>query len=126
MWDEIKAYDSDFYYDIVQWFQDRGMIAPTQYDLPKYGFVIPGVGAGFLISTDTKTAVIDFMITNKKAQKIYRTNAVDKISRALISKARKLGFTSIKCDSQLAAIKEKALSLGFKNTGIYDSFYKEI
>ena len=124
--DKIEAYTQEHYLDIVQWFQDRKMIAPSRYDLPLVGYVMPGVGAGFLISTDTKTAIIDYMITNKHAAPILRGRALDRIPKALINRAKKLGFSSVLCDSQLDTIKRKAISLGFKDMGAFQVFSKEI
>jgi len=111
---------------MVEWFQMRGEIAPTRYDLPMVGFVCPGIAAGFLIATDTKTAVIDFLVTNPSAQKIHRGKAIDKIARALISYAKKQGYNFIKCDSKIDSIHRKAFELGFQTTGNYLSFIKEL
>lgn len=114
------------YTQISHWFMDRKMNPPSRLELPSIGFIVDDYCEGFLIRTDTNTAIIDFMVTNPKADKLYRKQAMDKVVKALISMAKRKNFHKVKCDSQIPSIKEKAIELGFTNLGSYDSFYKEI
>jgi len=129
VWDDmstLRNYHLSDYQEITCWFKDREMNAPRMSDLPSNGKIVPGVAVGFLLQTDTRCAVIDFLITNKHAKQIDRGRAIDAIARGLILKAKSLGFERVRCDSQIDTVKKKALSLGFKNSGEHTVFCKEI
>lgn len=126
MMNTLRSYHLSDYQEIAYWFKAREMNVPSMSDLPLTGKIVPGIAAGFLLKTDTKCAVIDFMITNKDARPMARGRAVDAIARSLILKAKSLGFKRVRCDSQIDTIKKKALSLGFKSSGDHTVFCKEI
>lgn len=101
-------------------------MVPFPDDLPSNGIIVPKTAAGFLVWTDTSTAVLDFFITNPSATLMARGRAIDKIIAGLLRKAKSLGFRRVSCDSKIIAIKKKALSLGFKDLGDHQVFCKEI
>lgn len=114
------------YEQIFKWFQERGMKAPTHLDLPKIGRIVPKVAAGFLVQTDTASAVLDFFITNPKASQSDRSQAIDSIVKELMQDAKDLGFRRVRCDSQIDTIKKRAVALGFRCSGDHTVFCKEI
>lgn len=122
----MRNYNAKDFLDIAQWFKDRGMSVPFPYDLPTCGKIVPGVAVGFLIKTDTNSAMLDFFVTNPKARMTDRGRAIDLITKGLLLKAKSLGFSRVRCDSQIDTIKKKALSLGFRCSGDHTVFCKEI
>ena len=122
----MTDYESDYYPEIAGWFRARGAKAPKPENLPKVGVFIQEVAVGFLIQTDTSTAILDFFIANPEATKAARSTALDMIAKELIGKAKMLGFDSVRCDSQLDTIVKRARALGFSDLGDFKVFTKEI
>lgn len=124
--DNIKEYTPKDYYEISSWFWGRDMAVPLPEDLPEVGLIVPGVAAGFLIWTDTSVAILDFFITNPKEISFKRGRALNDIIDGLMLRAKQIGFTKVKCDSNIAAIQRKAKSLGFSDLGTYKAYSREI
>lgn len=102
------------------------MQLPLADDLPEVGLIAPGVGCGFMIWTDTSVAILDFFITNLEVPAITRGRAINEIIDGLLMRAKLIGFTRVKCDSQIITIQKKAKSLGFIEHGSFQVFTKEI
>lgn len=122
----MRTYRPDDYEELKAWCQDRQMRVPQPDDLPLFGLIEPGVAAGFLVMTDTRTAILDFFISNPQAHAIRRGRAVDIIILGLMERARYLGVKRLLCDTQIDTIKRKALNLAFEPLGQYSVFCKEI
>lgn len=122
----MRHYEMEDYPELASWFRARGLALPCDRDLPDEGLIISGVAAGFLIQTDTSTAILDFFITNPETSPRARGEALNEISRGLIERARALGFRRVTCDSQLDTIVRRARALGFQELGEFKSFSKEI
>lgn len=120
---QIEDHDLD---QIEVWFAARGVSMPELWAFPKTGYIIPGVAAGFLFLTDTPVAIVDCYIASPYADSDKRNDALDIITHALIASARSNGCKIIKCDSAIEAIKNRAIRLGFKSTGSYESFKMEL
>lgn len=122
----MRQYDRNDYYEIVRWLEMRGLPAPKQNDFPMYGLFVPNTAAGFLVITDSMFALLDFFITNPEQSALKRGRALNGIIDGLITRAKNLGFSHIKCDTQIDTIKRKARSLGFQDLGPYQVFLKGI
>ena len=122
----MDQYDFDLHYDMVsRWFRDREMPVPRPFDFPSFGLIVPGLGAGFLIQTDTPYGIIDFLISNPLAARKKRSDAMDEITTSLMAQAKRLGFRGVKADAEILVSKERARRLGFRCLGSFDSFVKE-
>lgn len=99
---------------------------PNRSLFPVTGFIVEKVAAGFLYITDSSVSIIDCYISNPKADLKSRSNALDAITRALITCAKEYDTKVLKCDTQLEAIKSRAVKHGFKPVGSFDAFAMEL
>lgn len=102
------------------------MAVPLPGDLPEIGLVEKNTAAGFLIITDTSCAIIDFYISNPKAEKVKVGRALKEITTGLLDHVRRAGIKRVKCTTQLESIKKLAKSNGFRSLGQYESFTLEV
>lgn len=116
-------------YDILQlnrWLFNRDMTPLKIENLPKSGFIIDEIAVGFLILTNTNAGILDYFISNPLSKKEERSDALISIANRLIILAKTAGLTAIKCDTKYKSVAEKLQSVGFKETGSYQSFFREI
>ena len=107
----MRRYDSADYSDLTSWLSKRGLPLSQKMDLPEVGYIEPDVACGFLIQTDTKTALIDFVISNPDASRRERSSALNSILRELIKHARWLNYRLVSASIQVSASKELAKSV---------------
>jgi hypothetical protein len=122
----MRRYDAADYSDLSSWLSKRGMPLSQKMDLPEVGYIEPDVACGFLIQTDTKTAIIDFVISNPEASRRERNSALNCILRELIKHARWLHYKRINASIQVSVSKELAKSVGFRELGEHSEFMKEL
>lgn len=108
------------------WFQLRHMPQPDRRSLPKTGWFVERVGAGFLYRTDSNVGMLDVFITNPRAMPQERREALKEISQKLIETAHRLGIKLLKCDTQVKSIMDLAEEFQFRKTGKFESFTKEL
>jgi len=108
-----KYKDRDFRY-IDLWYRRRGMVPLTPNILPKVGVIVPGIAAGFLMQTDTVSAILEPFISNPKADQKLRDAALYQIMRELIVTAQNLGYRQLFGFSSSKQMTGRALELGFK------------
>ncbi len=87
--------------EINSWYQERGLTALGAEFLPKTGYIVSQVAAGFLYTTDSNLALLEGYITNPRASKRVCITAIDSITTALLRTAKELGVKHILafCDS---------------------------
>lgn len=112
--------------DIRTWFEARDSQMPERSLFPRIGFIISGIAAGFIYFTDSDVAIIDGYISNPNTDSKTRSDALNEITQSLIKYAQFQKIKLIKCDTQLEAIKRRALDFGFKHLGTYESFSLEL
>ncbi len=120
-----RVVDLDFD-EIKRWFGIRDERFPDRSLFPDTGFIIDGIAAGFVYFTDSSIAIIDCYISNPDTDQLSRSDALNAITESLINSAKFHRCKMIKCDTKLESIKARAISHGFKTTGAYESFIKEI
>lgn len=87
----VRPYELTDYPTIVEWAEQYG-IEQRETGLPKTGFIVPGVAAGFIYSTDSDCCWIENVIANKDATKDEKDEALDLLVPALLQKAEEMGF----------------------------------
>ena len=125
--DKIKRYAPEDFIEIMSWYEKRG----TKFDdynlLPSVGFVVPGVGAGFIYMTDRPVAFIEGYITNPDASSNNRSEALDAITFHLLCHARTHGCKIVKCETIHNDIASRGMNNhGFKVLGKVTSLVKEL
>jgi hypothetical protein len=124
--DKGKFYEHEDFEEIRSWYKKRSVEFFDRTVLPNIGFVVPGIGAGFIYMTDSSIAFIEGFITNPEADSKDRNDALDRISENLILYARVMGVKFIKCETKFREIELRAERLGFKSLGQTTSMVKEI
>jgi len=124
--DKIRTFKTEDYSQLTGWFRQRELPVPPLDFLPKTGYIIDNVGAGFIYLTDSSLAIIDCYITNPESDKNTRDNALNWITIQLTAYAKSLGFKLIKCESQIQEVINRAKNNGFKEIGQFTSLAKEL
>ena len=112
--------------DLNQWWAAHNLPAIPTESLPKTGFVVQGVAAGFLYKTDSDVVFIENFISNPRAYWEERQNALDQITAALLQHAITKGFNYAMALTQSQAVYERALKFGFSTQGAYQVMNKDL
>jgi len=108
----IRRYTVEDYKVVTSWWKAHNWpILPEQY-LPKTGYVISNICAGWLYRTDSKIAWIEWIISNPKSNKLERAIGIKLLVKTLLDKAKELGF-----DVVFSSIKHPNLMAQFKSQG---------
>lgn len=122
----MRLYEPSDYPIVKEWIEMRGFPTPLPSDLPEIGFIEDFVAAGFLIQTDTSTAIIDFYVTNPEASPIKRAYALNKLTECLIQDAKSRGYKKVRCSTRVVSISKLAKFHGFKSVGTFESLFLEV
>lgn len=121
-----EDYHTSDYETLCVWWKEWDQPPPPEDYLPHCGAVVPGLAAGFLYVTDSTLGIIDFFISNPDALDEDRVRAVTMITETLIDKARFLKCKGVMANTQNEAVKQRAIDHGFKYTGEFSSFFREL
>lgn len=92
---EIREFKKEDYSEIKNWWiAHKWQPIPVEF-LPKTGYIIPNYCAGFLYKTDSKIAIMEFIISNPLTDKDKRSVALDLLINSLCNKAKEDGFKSV-------------------------------
>lgn len=120
----LRFFRPEDFDQINEWYALRQM-APMRRDIiPKVGYIVDGVAAGFLYQTDSSMCLLDGFIANPLAEKHERAEALDKITDALISDADRLDFFSIVAMTKNEAIRERCRKYHFSPKGEYHVYVR--
>jgi hypothetical protein len=111
---------------IAEWRKERGAPPLGQWFYPKYGLIQAELAAGWLMRTDSNTAILEHWITNPKADVADRTWAMFAIASALERKAVTEGFTYVITISTVEGLNEACKRAGFKELGAAMMLGKEL
>lgn len=111
--DKCRKYSPEDFEAIQSWYKSRDM-APLEDLIPKIGFIVPGVAAGFMMQTDTKCCILEPFISNPLVDSEKRKEALDLIMGELILEAFQLGYNRIYGFSTVPSMVNRALKWGFK------------
>jgi|SRR6266851_2333323 len=104
--------DRDFE-EVRSWYTNRGMIL-EENDLPKVGFIVPGIAAGFILQTDTTSCILEPFIANPFTLKNERDIALEIIMEELLKESKELGYQRVFGFSTNLKMVWRAQKLGFK------------
>jgi hypothetical protein len=119
-----RRYDLDDYENLQKMFESHGLNCPDPKLLPKIGFIERDVAAGFLYLTDSAIGIIDFFVTMKHSGIVAKNDALDEIVTRLLRAAKAASCELVKCDTDIYAIKERAIKHGFENIGSFQVFVR--
>jgi hypothetical protein len=110
--------------EIKSWYKKHKII--LNYDiLPKFGYTVSNVAAGYMFFTTDGKAIIEGIITNPDASITDRSNAVSSILNALSDTAKMAGCKYIFGLSDTKSVIIRAGKLGFSDIGSYNLLFKE-
>lgn len=122
----MKRYDPAMYEQINEWFKDHKGDSIPEAMIPKVGFYVPGVAAGFLINTDTPICFLEPFISNPKAPKELRSKALEGIVECLEAEAVKLGYRYVYGISTAPTMLNLVKSKGWVDLGSQTVVAKEL
>lgn len=109
----VKFEKIEHYEDVCYWWSQHDWSQLPRDALPKTGFIVEGVAAGFLYKTDSQFAILEFIISNKNAKKEDRKQAVDLVVKNLIDEAKNSGYNLI-----FSSICHPSLMTIYENNGL--------
>jgi hypothetical protein len=92
---EVRKYQPSDYFELCTWWELQKWPSMGQDHLPENGFIVEGIAAGFLYKTDSKFALMEFIIANPKTEKETRAQALDLVIDSLLNLAKELDFKSV-------------------------------
>jgi hypothetical protein len=113
---DIREFNKIDYYLICEWWTAHKWNAPSYLMLPKTGFIIEGLCAGFLYKTDSEIAWLEFVISNPKSDKELRNEALNILIEKLINEAKQSGFKVI-----FTSVEHTKLIDRYKNHGFVET-----
>lgn len=87
----VRPYEPRDFPQVEAWGKDYGD-EYKEHQFPKTGFIVDGIAAYFLYSTDSSLCWLENMISNRNVQKERRDQALDLIIQAILEEAERLGF----------------------------------
>lgn len=125
--DQYQAYDWEI---LKEWWEDHGWTPIPDSFLPNVGKIVRieevPVCAGFLYRTDSLICILEWVISDKKSDRIIREQALDLLIETLIEVAKKAGFkmihTSIKHPRLIERMKKHGFSIndeGMTNMSLF-------
>ena len=112
--------------EIDSWHEERGMFPLNKGVYPLLGLIEPEIAAGFLYRTDTKIAIFENFVSNPKADKVRRREAMLEIAKELEAQAQILGFKYFTAVTKHKSIEDLSLKHGMKFLGTFQIYGKEI
>jgi len=112
----ITLFTKDDYPKLIEWWKMHNWTPPAYDMLPKIGFIIDGYCAGFLYQTDSKVALLEFIIANPNSDKEKRSGCLDELINVLLSTAQEMGYTRVFSSIQHPKLIERYNKHGFLQT----------
>lgn len=123
---EARAFELYDYPMIEAWYRAQMEPVPPLDLLPKNGFIVEDICAGFLYLTDSRLGIIDLYISNPDISKDYRDKALNLVTIEIINKAKEYNCRVLMATSNIAAVKRRTEFHGFKYAGETSVYSKEI
>ncbi len=110
----IEPYIDSIHRPEMQRWLSRHRLSPLLADdLPRNGFVVDGVAAGFLRICEGNYGLIDAYITNPEALPAHRNEALEMITKSLLRTAKAMGINRVLAFTTDECIITRAKKHGF-------------
>lgn len=105
---------------LSEWWKDHGWPTIPLSFLPKLGIVvyvnfIP-CAIGFLYTTNSDIAIMEWIVTNKKASAFDRSSALDTLIEELTHRAKEAGFKAVMTFLRHPRLMDRVAGHGFLKT----------
>lgn len=88
----VRPYEPRDFPQIAKWAKDGYNTEYQEDQFPATGFIVDGVAAYFLYSTDSSICYLENLISNKYANPTLKHHAIEMIIEAILKEARAMGF----------------------------------
>lgn len=122
----MREYQKEDYSLICKWCAERDISPPPEWSLPEHGLIVDGHAVGFLILMNNRCGILDFYISSPFSDKIFRSRALDKITRGLLDIAKEQDLKIVLASTKKMSVKDRAIRNGFSPDGHFMSLKKEI
>ena len=112
----VEKFLPKHYEEICGWWKAHDWTPVSLDALPSTGFVIPGICAGFLYSTDSSMCILEWVIANPKTNKETRSEGLDLVIDELLKKAHSGGYKTVFTSVSHPKLLERYSDFGFKKT----------
>lgn len=113
----VRMFQEADYPQVSDWLMERGITSIPYHCLSSTGVMIEDVACGFLYFTNSSMGYLDHFITNPKADKIKRRQALELIAQELITLSEKYGVKLLMAGTNYDLIEKIALKNKFKIIG---------
>jgi len=107
----IRRYDEADYWTIEAWARSRRVEIADQKWLPALGFINEHAVC-FIVATDTKSCLIEYLIAAKSAS----SDNIDEVVLACVKTAQGMGYKKILALTEKDSVIARATRLGFNIT----------
>lgn len=111
---------------LQRWTKEWNVPSVDPKDLPKIGLISKEIAMGFLTTTNSNFAILDYYITDKNALKNEREAALQSVTKSLIRIAKEDGFDKIIAITDNPAIFKYCNYFGFKDLGRSQVFARRL
>jgi N-acetylglutamate synthase-like GNAT family acetyltransferase len=108
----IKNFEENDYNLLCSWWFEQGWSPVSLELLPKIGFIVNDICAGFLYINDSKICHLEWIIADPRSSKEERSTALDTLIDMLVLTAKEYG-----CNTVFTATKHENLIKRFKKNG---------
>ncbi len=107
----LRQYHHSDFKDIAAWGKQWG--ADYREDqFPKTGFIVPGIAAFFLYSTDSSVCYLENLIANKDVNGPERSEAIDQLVEVALATAKDMGFKVAYACTDIGQVVYRAIQAG--------------
>jgi hypothetical protein len=91
---KIELVNEQNYSMLVEWWKQHNWSPVPLSMLPRTGFIVNDIVAGFIYSTDSNLCLIEWIISDPKSEKIKRKESLSVLLDTLCMAAKELGFNA--------------------------------
>lgn len=108
---EVRRYQPSDFPQISEWGKQYGAIY-NESQFPKTGFIVDGIAAYFLYSTDSSVCFLENLIANRKSTPREKDKAIELIAQAILQEARDKKFTIAYATADIPQVIFRAIKHG--------------
>lgn len=122
----VERFEYEHWAPINEWFKERAAVCPPWHLLPRVGYVVPNVAAGFLYLADGGLGFLEHYISNPRMPLAKRKEALGAITEKLIVEAKAQGVKKLFALTNNKSIMGYCNQFEFTDNGTYQTYVKEL
>jgi len=113
---KIELVNEQNYNKLVEWWKGYSWPVIPFVMLPKIGFIVNDVVAGFIYSTDSKVCMIEWIVGNPSCSKEVRKQSLKELLSVLCNTAKEMGYTCCFTYTKNSGLISSLEQAGFQKT----------